>query len=32
MHEEYIEADVFCINIEGFSELQIEILKNIMEM
>ncbi len=32
MEEDDLECEVFCIPIEGFSELQIEILKNILEM
>jgi hypothetical protein len=30
--QEFIEAEVFCIDMQGFSEFDIEILKNIMEM
>lgn len=32
LNEEFIEAEVFCIDVQGFSKFDIEILKNIMEM
>lgn len=32
MDEIYVECEAFCIPIEGFSEFQIQILRNVMEL